>query len=399
MQDRGGIPYTEFKESYFRQSEQFNPAGFNPDSWAVAAKKAGMRYLIFTTKHHDGFCMWDTDETDFSITGPQSPFRAHPKANITREVLSAFRKKGFMCGLYFSKADWHHPDYWSPLWATPDRNNNYDVRKYPEMWKRFKEFTFNQIEELMTSMGEVDILWLDAGWVRPDSTINDEVRSWGYDIPDWEQDINMSRIVSMARSCQPGLIVVNRSVHGPYENYRTPEQQVPDEGLSYPFEANMTMTSNWGYVKNAAYKPAAMLVRTLVDVVAKGGNFLLNIGPTPQGTFEEEACDRLEKIGRWMAINSEAIYQTRPWKRYHEGDNVRFTRSKDGKTLNVFALSWPWEPLELYTLAKSAVNEISMLGDGALLVFRQRKGRLIIELPSGLKANGMFVWTFQVVLR
>lgn len=399
FQDRGGVPYTEFKTMYFSQIEHFNPVVFYPESWAAAAKKAGMRYVIFTAKHHDGFCMWDTGETDFSITGPRSPFRGHAKADITKEVLSAFRKEGFMCGLYFSKADWHHPDYWSPLWATPDRNNNYDVRKYPDMWQRFRDFTYNQIQELMTSMGPVDILWLDAGWVRPDSTINDEVRSWGYDIPKWEQDIDMGRIVSMARSCQPGLIVVNRSVHGPYENYRTPEQHVPDKGLAYPFEANMTMTSNWGYVRNAVYKPAALLVRTLVDVVAKGGNFLLNIGPTPQGTFEKEACDRLEKIGRWMEINSGAIYETIPWKQYHEGENIRFTCSKDGSILNVFLLTWPGEKLVLASLKKPEIKTIAMLGDGAPLVFRQEKGNLIIDLPAGLREKGMYVWAFQAVLK
>ena len=223
FQDRGGVPYTEFKEMYFGQIREFNPRQFDPVPWAAAARDAGMRYVVFTTKHHDGFSMWDTQQTDFRITGPDSPFRGHPKSNLAKEVFDAFRAHDFMIGAYFSKPDWHHPDYWSPLWATPNRNNNYDIRKYPEKWQSFRDFTYNQIEELMTTLGRVDILWLDGGWVRPDSTINDEVRSWGFDIAPWDQDIDMPRIASMARRHQPGLLIVDRTVHGEFENYRTPE--------------------------------------------------------------------------------------------------------------------------------------------------------------------------------
>lgn len=211
FQDRGGMPYTEFKEMYFGLIREFDPRLFDPAPWAEAARDAGMRYVVFTTKHHDGFSMWDTKQSDFRITGPDSPFRDNPKANVAKEVFDAFRAQGFMIGAYLSKPDWHHPDYWSPLWATPNRNNNYDTARYPEKWQSFRDFTYNQIEELVTTLGTVDILWLDGGWVRPDSTINDEARSWGFDIAPWEQDIDMPRIATMARSHQPGLLIV-----GPY---------------------------------------------------------------------------------------------------------------------------------------------------------------------------------------
>ncbi|MBN2415276.1 alpha-L-fucosidase [bacterium] len=398
FQDRKGVPYTEFKEMYFSQIEHFNPVDFDPEPWAQAVQDAGMRYVVFTTKHHDGFCMWDTKETDFRITGPASPFRDNPRANIAKEIFAAFRKKGFMIGTYFSKPDWHSPDYWSPLWATPDRCNNYDVCKYPGMWQRFKDFTCNQIEELMTTLGPVDILWLDGGWVRPDSTITDEVRSWGYRIPDWEQDIDMPRIVTMARGRQPGLIVVNRSVHGPYEDYRTPEQHVPADGLPYPWETCMTMTANWGYVPGARYKSAEQIVKHLVDIVAKGGNYLLNIGPTPRGTLEPAAYQRLREIGAWMKVNGSAIYATRMWNTYGQGEAIRFTRSKDGGTLNVFAMEWPGSRLLLTDVQPGQVKKVVMLGDGNPLQWDASERGMVILLPGGLREKGRHVWTFQITL-
>lgn len=396
FQDRGGMPYRDFKEMYFGLIREFNPRQFDPALWADAARDAGMRYVVFTTKHHDGFSMWDTRQTEFRITGSDSPFRDHPRANVAKEVFDAFRAEGFMTGAYFSKADWHHPDYWSPLWATPNRNNNYDIRKYPEKWQAFKDFTYNQVEELMTSMGSMDILWLDAGWVRPDSTINDEVRSWGFDIAKWEQDIDIPRIAEMARGHQPGLIVVDRSVHGPFENYRTPEQQVPPGILPFPWETNMTMTQSWGHNFHPQYKSAEQLIHTLVDVVSKGGNFLLNVAPTPQGTFEDEAFRRLAEIGEWMEVNGEGIYSTRPFTTFGEGDAVRFTRSRNGDALYVFSLEWPGSDLLVESINIEAGSEVTLLGDDEPLDWSSGSDGLRIHLPQRLREVTDFAWTFRI---
>ncbi len=396
FQDRGGMPYTEFKQMYFGLIKQFNPQQFDPTLWAKAAREAGMRYMVFTTKHHDGFSMWDTKQTDFRITGPDSPFRNHARANVAKEVFDAFRAEGFMVGTYFSKPDWHHPDYWSPLWATPNRNNNYDIRKYPEQWQRFRDFTYNQIEELMTTMGPVDILWLDGGWVRPDSTINDEVRSWGFDIAEWEQDIDMPRIAAMARRHQPGLLVVDRTVHGLYENYRTPEQSVPDTALPYPWETNMTMTQSWGHNNNPKYKSTERLIHTLIDVVARGGNYLLNVAPTPEGTIENEAYRRMEEIGQWMDVNGEGIYTTRQYSQYGEGEHLRFTRSKDSNTVYVFALEWPAEVLHVRSITAASNSEVTLLGHDQPLEWSRDDDGLHVEIPRDLRNVSNHAWTFRI---
>jgi alpha-L-fucosidase len=401
FQNREGIPYEEFKQMYFGLVREFDPRQFDPEPWAEAAREAGMRYVVFTTKHHDGFSMWDTGETDFRITGPESPFRDHPRANVAKEIFDAFRERGFMTGAYFSKADWHHPDYWSPLWATPNRNNNYDTAKYPEKWQSFRDFTYNQVEELMTEMGPMDILWLDAGWVRPDSTINDEVRSWGFDIAGWEQDIDMPRIVEMSRGHQPGLIVVDRTVHGPFENYRTPEQRVPPDILPYPWETNLTMTQSWGHNFNPRYKSPEELIHTLIDVVSKGGNFLLNVAPTPEGTFEEEAYRRLAEMGAWMDVNGEAIYGSKVHEWFGEGENIRFTRTRDGNTLFIFVLEWPGEELIVESLSTRAFplaggSSLTPLGEDGELEWAQDRQGLRIVLPPGTRGESRYAWTFRL---
>ena len=159
------MTYDDFKKWYWGLKKDFNPVKFDPEQWAKAGKSAGMRYLVFTTKHHDGFSMFDTKETDFKISA--GPFKDHPKADVAKYVFDAFRKENFMIGAYFSKPDWHSENYWWPKYATADRNNNYDIRKYPARWNQFKQFTYNQISELMHNYGSIDILWLDGGWVRP----------------------------------------------------------------------------------------------------------------------------------------------------------------------------------------------------------------------------------------
>ncbi len=378
--------YEEYKQWYFSLNKQFNPVNFNPNIWASYAKKAGMQYVVFTTKHHDGFAMFDTQQSDYKVTGSAVPFASNPKANITKEVFNAFRNEGLMIGAYFSKPDWHSEYYWWPRYATPDRNNNYDIRLHPQRWQQFKQFTYKQLEELMSDYGKVDILWLDGGWVRPKATVNAEVLSWGAPIPAWDQDIDMANIAKMARRKQPGIIMVDRTVHGEYENYQTPEQKVPEKPLPYPWETCMTMGDAWGYVPNDNYKSTNTLVHLLIDIVAKGGNFLLDVGPKPDGTFPEPVLQRLSEIGDWMVINNEAIYATQPIAPY-KTENVCFTKSKNGSTYALYLIGDKAENSTKITIKSPPFSpkKVSLLGLKGAVKWKKVGDQLELVLPAAAK--------------
>lgn len=380
--------YDGFKDWYWGLKDQFNPVDFNPDQWADAAEAAGMKYLVFTTKHHDGFNMFDTKQTDYKISN--GPFKDNPKADVAKYVFEAFRKKDFMIGAYFSKPDWHSQYYWWSKYATADRNNNYDIRKNPWRWNKFKEFTFNQISELMHGYGDIDILWLDGGWVRPLETVNDEVRSWGARIPEWSQDIDMPKIADMAREAQPGLIMVDRTVHGPFENYQTPEQSVPEKKIDNPWESCMTLGHAWGYVPNQKYKSVTKVVHTLVEVVAKGGSLLLGVGPTPQGLIPDEDVKRLKGIGAWLDVNGKAIYGTRTVDFYQDGD-VYFTQNVD--TGKIYAIKLIGEGEEIPDLitwsSKQPVkaNRVTLLDGGKRLSVKKDQDELQVKISNSIKSR------------
>jgi alpha-L-fucosidase len=189
----------------------------------------------------------------------------------------------------------------------------------------------------MHDYGSMDILWLDGGWVRPLETVNDEVRAWGAPIPEFSQEVDMPRIATMAREAQPGLLIVDRTVHGPYENYQTPEQRVPEAKIDNPWESCMTLGNNWGYVPNDEFKSPAKVIHSLVEIVAKGGSLLLGVGPKPDGTLPDEAVQRLAEIGKWLEVNGDAIYNTRATEQYQDG-NTYFTQGKKGARFAIACL-------------------------------------------------------------
>ncbi|MEA1876157.1 MAG: alpha-L-fucosidase [Bacteroidota bacterium] len=385
--------YVEYKREYENLQTTFNPARFNPEKWAKAAAEAGMKYVVFTTKHHDGFCMFDSKYTDYKITGTKTPFHTNPKANVTKEIFNAFRAEGMMAGAYFSKPDWHSDDYWWPNFATPDRNVNYDVTKYPERWENFVQFTHNQIMELMTDYGKVDILWLDGGWVQ--KMTPEEVGEYnckpGYRSSRVQsQDIRMDELAAKAREKQPGLIVVDRAVEGPNQNYLTPENTVPKEMLPYPWESCIIMGGGWSYSFNPTFKSGRELVHMLIDIVAKGGNLLLNIGPSPEGTWPEDAFDRLAKIGSWMDINGEAIYETRKIEPYYSGP-LYFTQEKDKSSIYAIYTLKDGEILpaeiELQTVQLPENPKVEVLGyKGRIRIKKSAKG-YSLSIPKKLQTT------------
>ncbi|MBK8974768.1 MAG: alpha-L-fucosidase [Planctomycetes bacterium] len=387
--------YAEYVRRYERLPETFSPDAFDPARWARAAADAGMRYVVFTTKHHDGFCMFDTQQTEYRITGPGCAFHDDPRANVTKQIFDAFRAEGLWVGAYFSKPDWHCDAYWWRNFATPDRNPNYDLARYPERWQRFVEFTHAQIGELTGGdYGPIDILWLDGGWV---CTLTDEQirrqllaqRSFGRP---QSQDIDMPRLVAEARRNQPGLIVVDRAVPGPHQNYLTPENFVPAEPIAEPWETCLISGGGWSWVPDAQYRPARELVRTLVEVVAKGGNLLLNVAPDAKGRWDDGAYDRLAELGRWLRINGEAIYSTRAAAPHADGDWY-FTASKDGR-LRYALLAGKSAPdalparLEIGAVRPAPGTEVRLLGSDVPLVWRAAGERgMVVDVPATLRAT------------
>jgi alpha-L-fucosidase len=385
--------YSGYVNAYEKIRKTFNPTAFNPEQWASACREAGMKYVVFTTKHHDGFCMYDSKETSYTITNPPSAFADHPRSNITQEVFTAFRGEGLAAGVYFSKPDWHNDDYWWPYFPVFDRNVNYDPQKYPERWQRFVDFTYQQIEELMTGYGSVDILWLDGGWVRPAGTLTEETAPW-LGKNQWVQDVNMPAIAAMARSHQPGLLIVDRTVHGDFENYRTPEQQIPHQKPDYPWESCITLGNSWYHSGPAEqYKSATWAIHTLIRIVAKGGNLLLGVGPDNSGAFPPEVYHRLTEIGQWMDINSEAIYSTRPLYPYQEGDFC-FTVSNDNRNHYAHLLLKEGQPMpknvELPATIPANIKKIQLIGYNKPLTIKRVKGVAIISIPGEIQKSPAF---------
>lgn len=303
--------YEEDKAWYWSQKDSLNPVNFDPSKWADVMKKAGMKYMIFTTKHHDGFCMFDTKYTDFSIA--HGPFGKDPRHNIAKEVFNAYRNKGFMIGCYFSKPDWHCKWFWNPYYATPNRRINYKKQQHPDWWQNYRKFTQNQLNELTTDYGNIDILWLDGGWITGD-------------------EIGLDTILVDARKRNPGMISVDRTIRGKNENYQTPEQGIPAKQLDIPWESCITLSHAWGWTPNAKFKSPNKVIGILSEIVAKGGCLALGVGPKADGTLQPEVVKNLLQIGNWLNKNGQAIYSTVNAAHYNDG-KVWFTADKNGKTL------------------------------------------------------------------
>jgi alpha-L-fucosidase len=398
--------YTQYKKDYENLQTTFNPVQFDPARWAKAAKNAGMKYVIFTTKHHDGFSMFDSKLTDYKVTGEKTPFHTNPGANVAKEIFNAFRAEGLWAGAYFSKPDWHNENYWWPNFATPDRNVNYDVKKYPERWENFVQFTQGQIMELLGGgYGKIDILWLDGGWVQKMSgeEVMKEITSPDYKFTRIQnQDIRMDELVAKAREKQPGLIVVDRAVHGKNQNYLTPENRVPEKALSYPWESCMIAGGSWSWLPGAKYISAKSAVQLLVDIVAKGGNLLLNIAPGPEGQWHNEAYRLLEDIGKWMNVNSEAIYGTRALSPFKEG---KVCISKKGEnTIYIYYLADEGETMpaqiSMSSFSLPAGAKVKMLGTNTSLKLAKTDKGFKIIIPEKIRKSppSEYVWVVKATL-
>lgn len=357
--------YKEDKAWYWSQKDSLNPVNFDPGKWADVMKKAGMKYMIFTTKHHDGFCMFDTKYTDFSIA--HGPFGKDPRHNIAKEVFDAYRNKGFMIGCYFSKPDWHSKWFWNPYYATPNRRINYKKQQHPDWWQNYRKFTQNQLNELTTDYGNIDILWLDGGWITGD-------------------EIGLDTILVDARKRNPGLISVDRTIRGKNENYQTPEQGIPAKQLDIPWESCITLSHAWGWTPNAKFKSPNKVIGILSEIVAKGGCLALGVGPKADGTLQPEVVNTLLKIGSWLNKNGQAIYSTVNAAHYNDG-KVWFTADKNGKTLYaIYALEdGEKTPKTITWTENKPKGKLVLLQNGKSVKYTVKGNQVTVTLPSGLK--------------
>lgn len=345
------------QEEYDKLPPRFTAKKFEPEAWADLAKRAGMKYMVVTTKHHDGFCMWGTDTTDFNVMN--TPFGRDAIAEIT----TAFRKKKIKVGYYFSIMDWHHDDYLPRLAFEADERpaEGHDVMDYIKYMRR-------QIREIVTQ-GQPFVLWYDGGWMNT---------------PD---DLGAARTNAMVRKLKPDILINDR--HFTKEDLITPEQRIPPTGIvdadgnPAAWEACITMTSHWwGYDKDeTVYKTSEYLIRMLVDIVSKGGNLLLNVGPKPDGTIQREFVQRLEAIGKWMDKYSEAIYGTTasPFNLLPFYGRV----TTKGERLYVHVFEWPGDLKLRLPGLNNKVKRVSVVQKGRpKLAFERDGDDVVITLPK-----------------
>lgn len=357
--------YEGYKQWYWGLANVFNPTQFNPEQWADIMKDAGMKYMIFTTKHHDGFCMFNSQYTDFSIA--KGPFADNPRNDVARYVFDAFRKKDFMIGCYFSKPDWHCKWFWNPYYATANRMQNYKREQHPDWWKKYQDFTQNQLHELLTNYGRFDILWLDGGWITGD-------------------EVNLDQVLAQVRNDrQKGMLVVDRTIKGKNENYQTPERSVPDKQLNHPWESCITLSHSWAWAPDAKFKTPNEVINLLAEITAKGGCMLLGVGPTPEGLIQDEVKDCLHEVGNWLRTNGKAIYNTRTTPYYHDG-NIWFTADKDKKTLYaIYSLPKGEKLPQTIEWKENLPNgQITLLANNKTVKYTVKNNVVTIRLPKGL---------------
>lgn len=352
-----------FKQQYFDLAKTFNPIRFEPEKWAAAVNDAGFKYMIFTTKHHDGFCMWDTKYSDYKITSEDCPFHTHRYADICGHLFEEMRKKGIGIAAYFSKADWHIPCYWSDEYERGSftyRGPSYDTEQHPEKWEEFVQFTQNQVKELTSNYGKIDVLWFDAGWVCKEN----------------KQDIRLGEMIDDIRKYQPWVLSADRTIGGPYENYVTPEQCVPERPLTVPWESCITMGTSFSFKYEDVYKTPREIACLLLDVVAKGGNLALNVGPQPDGRLPEGALRAMKGLGEWMSIYGEGIYGTRVCAPYKK-DGIAFTqKAKEGLVyaFRMYEDATETVETELFIPYEGAITSVQMLETEADITFERVEG-------------------------
>jgi alpha-L-fucosidase len=364
---------------------EWNPVAFDADQWAEMMVKQGFKYFVYTTKTHVGFSMWDTKtrvKKRFVYHGPNAgdivdcdtafgimdgPF----KRDIVKEIVEAGRKRDLGIGLYFSNPDWFDADFRVATWGAPYVDTNYTPRTDPEGFARMAKRHHDQVAELLTNYGHIDMLGFDLSF---------DGNFWPY----------MEKNILSFRKHAPNTMFRRRGLGG-YGDYQSPENGLPSfehaKTIKTPWHLIHTLGRSFFYEPDVSqYRSREWVLETLIDCTAKGGNFMISVGPDQWGNFHPEVIKRLDYVGRWLKVNGESIYATRPYQTCKEGD-VYYTRSKDNKTVYGISMGWPGETLQLTSVRPTKAARISLLGDGRSLDWRLSADGLVIELPERLQAE------------
>lgn len=356
------------EEHYDLYFEHFNPDLYDPKEWARQAKAAGMKYVVMTAKHHEGFCMWDTQYTDYKCTNTPAG------RDLIREYVDAFRAEGLHIGFYYSLIDWHHPDFTiDPLHPRRDDADAKEQNEGRDM-RRYAEYMRNQVAELLTNYGKIDVLWFDFSYSQNKGTGN---KAWqvGKGKEDWEAE----ELLALARKLQPHIIIDNRTEID--QDLWTPEQYQPTEWIRHPetgelvtWEACQTFSGSWGYYRDEmTWKSPEMLIRMLVNTVSLGGNLLMNVGPTSRGYLDYRAEAALAVYADWMKYNSRSIYGcTMAEPEFQAPQDCRLTQSADGKRIYVHLFAYPFAHLKLKGFA-GKIKYAQFLHDGSEVLFTEGK--------------------------
>lgn len=374
------------EEKYDKYFKYFNPDMCDASKWARAAREAGMKYAVLTTKHHEGFCLFDSKYTDYKITN--TPYGR----DLVREYADAFRKEGLHVGFYYSLLDWHHPEF--PIDQLHPRRKDKDAEEQSRGRdvKKYAEYMRNQVTELLTNYGKIDILWFDFSYTEGFSGHEDwEAEPWmengGYKGKDeWESE----KLIQTARAINPDIIIDNRTQID--QDLWTPEQFQPTEwvkdektGELLTWEACQTFSGSWGYHRDeTSWKSPKMLIDMLVNTVSIGGNLIMNVGPTSRGYFDERAEKALGEYGKWLSVNGRSIYGcTMAEPEFAAPEGTRLTQSMDEKRLYIHILNYPFAALQMKNLAEK-IDYAQFLHDGSELLYEcsTDNGTVTFKLPA-----------------
>jgi len=350
------------EEHYDKYFKYFNPDMYDARKWAKQAKAAGMKYAVLTTKHHEGFCLFDSKYTDYKSTNTPAG------RDLVREYVDAFRAEGLRVGFYYSLIDWHHPDFPVDV-IHPRRDDNPEEMNKTRDIKKYAQYMRDQVTELLTNYGKIDILWFDFSYINRGFK---EYRGKYYDLPgkgkdDWEAE----KLLATARRLQPEVIIDNRT--DILQDLWTPEQIQPLEWVRHgetgelvTWEACQTFSGAWGYHRDElTWKNPKMLIDMLVNTVCIGGNLLMNVGPTMRGYFDHRAEKSLDVFAKWMKYNSRAIYGcTQAEPEFTAPRDCRLTQSQDGKRLYLHIMNYPFKAIQMDSLL-GKVDYAQFLHDGS----------------------------------